>query len=75
MLVGTLIGNDQVQNLILNDATERVYSMDEPVEEVPLGLYIIRGDNICIVGELDASTPLSSDLKANALPAIQQQQL
>lgn len=52
-IVGTLLGNDQVQNLILNDAVERVYSADADVEQVPLGLYVIRGDNLCIVGEYD----------------------
>ena len=52
-IVGTLLGNDQVQNLILNDAMERVYSADASVEEVTLGLYVIRGDNLCLVGEYD----------------------
>lgn len=52
-IVGTLLGNDQVQNLILNDAVERVHSADADVEEVPLGLYVIRGDNLCLVGEYD----------------------
>jgi len=28
---------------------ERVFSKEEGVEEVPLGLYIIRGDNIAVV--------------------------
>ena len=32
---------------------ERVYSADADVEEVPLGLYVIRGDNLCLVGEYD----------------------
>lgn len=48
-----MLGNDQVQNLILNDAVERVYSPDTNVEEVPLGLYVIRGDNLCLIGEFD----------------------
>lgn len=40
------MGFDQTTNVILSDSTERVYSMEEGVEEVPLGLYIVRGDNI-----------------------------
>lgn len=59
-IVGTLLGNDQVQNLILNDAIERVYSNDADVEEVPLGLYVIRGDNLCLIGEYD-ETKLSDE--------------
>jgi U6 snRNA-associated Sm-like protein LSm8 len=55
IIVGTFVGHDQVQNLIMNDAEERVYSEDEDVEVVPLGLYVIRGDNVCVVGEYDAA--------------------
>lgn len=43
---GELTGFDQTINVILSASVERVYSLDEPVEEVPLGLYIVRGDNI-----------------------------
>ena len=41
---------------------QRVYSKDAGVEQVPLGLYIIRGDNIAIVGELDEDIDISLDL-------------
>ena len=63
-IVGTLLGNDQVQNLILSDAIERVYSNDADVEEVPLGLYLIRGDNLCLVGEYD-ETKLNDDQRVD----------
>lgn len=43
---GTLRGYDQATNLILADARERVYSAKAGVEELPLGLYCIRGDNV-----------------------------
>ena len=42
-IVGTLRGYDQVTNVILEECHERVYSMDAGVEQVVLGLYIIRG--------------------------------
>lgn len=45
---GVVKGYDQTSNLILADAIERIYSLDEPVAEEPLGLYIIRGDNMCV---------------------------
>ncbi len=41
-----LRGFDQTINLILEDSLERVYSSQQGVEQVPLGLYIIRGDNM-----------------------------
>jgi U6 snRNA-associated Sm-like protein LSm8 len=76
VLVGTLVGNDQVQNLILNDTVERVYSSsaDEDVEEVELGLYVVRGDSLCLIGEYDPQA-LSAITKADPLPALRQQQI
>lgn len=41
---------------VLEGAIERVIRPaedDEPSQEVPLGLYIIRGDNVCVVGLVD----------------------
>ncbi|CAN0146030.1 unnamed protein product, partial [Phaeothamnion confervicola] len=45
-LVGTLRGHDQRINVVLEGCKERVFSLVAPVEQVPLGLYIIRGDNM-----------------------------
>jgi U6 snRNA-associated Sm-like protein LSm8 len=42
-----LKGFDQCVNVILDDSFERVFSLKEPVEAVELGLYIVRGDNMC----------------------------
>lgn len=39
-------GFDQTINIVLEESTERVYSPSEGVEQVPLGLYILRGDNM-----------------------------
>lgn len=39
---------DAKSNIIMSDSTERVYSTDEGVEEVPLGLYLIKGDAMCV---------------------------
>ena len=39
-------GYDQLTNVILEECHERVYSEAEGVEQVALGLYIIRGDNM-----------------------------
>jgi U6 snRNA-associated Sm-like protein LSm8 len=67
IIVGILAGHDQVQNLILQDAHERVYSSDADVEEVPLGLYVIRGDNLCLVGEfLSSSVSNNNDAMASS---------
>jgi U6 snRNA-associated Sm-like protein LSm8 len=41
---GTLVGFDQKSNVVLSESKERVYSMEEGVEEIPLGLYLVKGD-------------------------------
>jgi U6 snRNA-associated Sm-like protein LSm8 len=46
---GVLRGSDQMTNLILEQASERLFSEDHLLELVPLGLYIIRGDNMYVV--------------------------
>jgi U6 snRNA-associated Sm-like protein LSm8 len=73
MILGQLVGHDQVQNLILNQAQERVYSDDAPVDTVDLGLYVIRGDNVCMVSEFNPE--LWQDTPAPPLPSIQQGKL
>ena len=46
-IVGVLKGFDQTTNIILEDCNERVFSSTTGVEQVALGLYIVRGDNMC----------------------------
>lgn len=47
-LQGTLKGFDQTVNIILDDSHERVYSATQGVEQVVLGLHIVRGDNVYV---------------------------
>ncbi|CAG0899448.1 unnamed protein product [Cyprideis torosa] len=61
-IVGMLKGCDQTINIILDDSHERVYSNTQGVEQVKLGLYIIRGDNVAIIGEVDSETDKAMDL-------------
>jgi U6 snRNA-associated Sm-like protein LSm8 len=46
LLQGTLRGFDQTVNVVLEESHERVFSESAAVELVPLGLYLIRGDNM-----------------------------
>lgn len=57
-------GFDQTINIILDESHERVYSTTQGVEQVVLGLHIIRGDNVAIVGELDDEMDARLDLSA-----------
>ncbi|CAI7746162.1 unnamed protein product [Closterium sp. NIES-54] len=63
-IVGVLKGFDQATNIILDESHERVYSTKHGVEQLVLGLYIIRGDNIAVVGELDEDLDSSLDFDA-----------
>lgn len=52
---------------VLQNAIERVIREvddQEPSVEVPLGLYIVRGDNVCIVGVVDEELDNSIDWTA-----------
>ena len=51
----------------MKSAIERVIRPaddDEPSAEVPLGLYVVRGDNVCVVGLVDESIDDSIDWTA-----------
>jgi U6 snRNA-associated Sm-like protein LSm8 len=61
IIIGTLRGFDQAINIILDDSHERVFSGTDGVEQVLLGLYIIRGDNVALIGEIDEDLDKSID--------------
>ncbi|KAF7977343.1 hypothetical protein HWV62_23476 [Athelia sp. TMB] len=72
-IVGIMAGFDQKSNVVLSDSKERVYSMEEGVEEVPLGLYLVKGDMIVLIGELDEALDGAVDLTtihAEPIPPI-----
>ncbi|CAN1849406.1 Sm-like protein LSM8 [Linum perenne] len=82
-IVGVLKGFDQATNIILDESHERVYSTkitdsllcfsQEGVQQLVLGLYIIRGDNISVIGELDEDLDAHldmSNLRAHPLKPV-----
>jgi small nuclear ribonucleoprotein (snRNP)-like protein len=56
-IVGLLKGFDQTTNIILDECHERVFSSEAGVEQVQLGLYIVRGDNMCAPPLLTSHPP------------------
>jgi len=55
-LIGTLLSCDQMTNLVLSQTHERIIRPpedDEESMEVLHGLYLIRGDNVAVVGLVD----------------------
>jgi hypothetical protein len=61
-----LAGYDQKSNVVLSDSKERVYSLDEGVEEVPLGLYLVKGDMMCVATR--SVPPLSPPVPTSNVP-------
>ncbi|KAI0298689.1 Sm-like ribonucleoprotein [Multifurca ochricompacta] len=72
-IIGVLSGYDQKSNIVLSDSKERVYSIDDGVEEIPLGLYLVKGDMIILIGEIDEERDSTIDLStihADPIPPI-----
>ncbi|KAI0978533.1 hypothetical protein GJ496_008532 [Pomphorhynchus laevis] len=69
-ILGTLRGFDQTINLILINSVERVFNGTEGVDHVQLGLYVVRGDNVALIGLIDEVLDESikwADIKCSAL--------
>ncbi|CCJ28830.1 unnamed protein product [Pneumocystis jirovecii] len=51
-LIGILRSFDQYANLVLQGTVERIY-VDQVYGDIPRGVFIIRGENVVLVGEID----------------------
>jgi len=60
--IGTLKGFDQTINIIIDECHERVFSTSSGIEQIVLGLHIIRGDNIAVIGLIDETIDSRLDL-------------
>ncbi|KAH7403516.1 hypothetical protein BKA64DRAFT_573961, partial [Cadophora sp. MPI-SDFR-AT-0126] len=63
-LVGMLLSCDQMTNLVLSQTIERIIRPPDDPEassEAPHGLYLIRGDNVAVVGLVDEELDDSID--------------
>lgn len=55
-LLGNLLSTDQMTNLVLTETIERIIRTPDdpdPSSQIEHGLYLIRGDNVVICGEVD----------------------
>ncbi|KAH8556347.1 N-alpha-acetyltransferase 38, NatC auxiliary subunit [Umbelopsis sp. PMI_123] len=71
VIVGTARGVDSTGNIILEKCHERVFS-PEGTEIVPLGLYVVRGDSVSIIGQIDTDAEAEmniEELRAEPLSA------
>lgn len=45
---GTLVGWDQRSNIVLSDCIERRFSLESGAVETPLGVYLVKGDQMYV---------------------------
>jgi U6 snRNA-associated Sm-like protein LSm8 len=64
VFTGFLKSFDQSMNLFLKDCFEKIYTKEEGVNFLKMGLYMIRGDNVAIVSEVDESLEKHIDYSA-----------
>ena len=79
-LIGKLASHDQYSNLVLEETVERriakskgIYADDE------LGIFLVRGDNIVLLGEIDpereeAQTALKEAAMEDVVAALQEEE-
>mmetsp|Transcript_70053 Transcript_70053/g.169384 ORF Transcript_70053/g.169384 Transcript_70053/m.169384 type:complete len:130 (-) Transcript_70053:46-435(-) len=51
-IIGIMRSFDQFSNIVLEHAEERVV-VGKRFADVPLGLYVIRGENLVLLGQID----------------------
>ncbi|KAJ4456853.1 putative N-alpha-acetyltransferase 38; NatC auxiliary subunit [Paratrimastix pyriformis] len=72
VIVGKLRALDQNINIVLEKSEERGYSTEEGVRQAPLGLFMIRGDNVAVVGQIDQDLDAQLDFTAIRAAPLQQ---
>lgn len=68
--IGVLRGLDKSTNVVLERCSERVFAEDEGCEEIEMGVFIIRGDNIAVVGEFDPELDSKLDVASIQAPPL-----
>ena len=67
-IIGILRSFDQFANIVLEEAVERVV-VGKRFADVPLGLYVIRGENVVLLGQIvradDPPTPTAMNVLAH----------
>lgn len=72
VFIGTLEGIDQTMNTVLSSTMERVFTKDAPSSTLDLGLFMIRGEMIVAIGELEhnAAEELAKPITAEPFAPI-----
>eukprot|EP00013_Stygamoeba_regulata_P005421 CAMPEP_0177634972 /NCGR_PEP_ID=MMETSP0447-20121125/3652_1 /TAXON_ID=0 /ORGANISM="Stygamoeba regulata, Strain BSH-02190019" /LENGTH=132 /DNA_ID=CAMNT_0019136727 /DNA_START=214 /DNA_END=612 /DNA_ORIENTATION=+ len=73
-LIGTMRSFDQFANVVLENTIERIV-VGSAYGDIPLGWFIIRGENIVLMGELDEDKERASVLQQVSVEEITERQM
>ncbi|KAI9273729.1 hypothetical protein BY458DRAFT_508047 [Sporodiniella umbellata] len=68
-LIGILRSFDQFANLVLQDTIERIY-VNGCYGDIPRGVFLIRGENVVLLGEIDSEKPDTTKLRQVSVEEI-----
>jgi U6 snRNA-associated Sm-like protein LSm8 len=72
VLLGKLIGCDPQCNLVVSHCKERIFSTTAGVEIQEHGLYVVRGDNVSTIGDVDDEVDSTIDWNEIAAEPLKQ---
>jgi len=68
-LIGYLRSIDQFANLVLQDTIERIY-VGDCFGDIDRGIYLVRGENVVLLGEIDSMKDENQDLREVSVDEI-----
>ena len=69
ILIGYLRSVDQFANLVLHKSVERVH-VDSMFGDIPKGIFVVRGENVVLLGEVDPENEERLDLERVSIEKI-----
>ncbi|KAJ8400093.1 hypothetical protein AAFF_G00401320 [Aldrovandia affinis] len=72
-LIGFLRSIDQFANLVLHQTVERIH-VGKKYGDIPRGIFIVRGENVVLLGEIDLEKEYDTVLKQVSIEEILEEQ-
>ncbi|KAG9328783.1 hypothetical protein JZ751_010656, partial [Albula glossodonta] len=72
-LIGFLRSIDQFANLVLHQTVERIH-VGKKYGDIPRGIFIVRGENVVLLGEIDLEKECDTVLKQVSIEEILEEQ-
>ncbi|TDH13381.1 hypothetical protein EPR50_G00056790, partial [Perca flavescens] len=72
-LIGYLRSIDQFANLVFHQTVERIH-VGKKFGDIPRGIFIVRGENVVLLGEIDVEKPCDTVLQQVSIEEILEEQ-